>query len=349
MLRGVFVSRGLLALWAGLMLITGGARAADHRDAPNLNIENGGPRALDINDVYIFRSPTNANNVVMMLTVNPLIAPGEVVFFSSTGSYEFKIDNNGDVVPDITLNLAFTAPRGGKQEVRLSRIDGNGQPVLLARGQTGSNVAIRGGGQMRADVFDDPFFFDLDAFKGTGGRNFNDPNRVDFFKGFNTSIMVIEVPRATIKGATNVLSLWCRSLDAQGRQVDRMGIPAVNTAFVRPNRFIGNAPPGQDLKKAFNESLPVNDRATWGNEVRNALAAFGRDANTAAAIANVVLPDVLTFDVTNAGGFLNGRRLADDVIDIELNLITGGAIPTDSIPLNDKQFRNLFPYVAAPH
>lgn len=349
MLRRAFVSGWLLALWVLLMPSVGISHAADHRDAPNLNLENGGPRALDINDVYLFRSPTNANNVVMMLTVNPLIAPGEVVFFSSTGSYEFKIDNNGDVVPDITLNLAFTAPRGGKQEVRLNRIDGNGQPVQLARGQTGSNIAIRGGGQMRADVFDDPFFFDLDAFRGTAGRNFNDTNQVDFFKGFNTSIMVIEVPRATVKGSTNTITLWCRTLDSLGRQVDRMAIPAVNTAFIRPNRFIGNAPQGQDLKRAFNESQPVNDRTAWGNEVRNALAAFGRDPNTAAAIANVVLPDVLTFDVTNAGGFLNGRRLADDVIDIELNLITGGAIPTDSIPLNDKQFRNQFPYVAAPH
>lgn len=330
------------------LLMVAGAQAADHRDASNLPVEVGGPRALDINDVYIFKSPTNGSNTVMVLTVNPLIAPGEVVFFSSTGTYEFLIDNNGDAIPDITYQCRFTAPRGGRQEIRVTQISSAGAQ-LIARGQTGSNVGIRNGGQLRADVFDDPFFFDLDAFRGINGRNFNDANVVDFFAGFNTGVIVLEVPSANIKGATNNLSLWCRTLDATGAQVDRMGRPAINTALVRPNRFIGAAPQGQNLKKQFNETLAQNDVAIWSTEVRNALMAFGRNANDAAAITGVLLPDVLTFDVTNGGGFLNGRRLADDVIDAELGLLTNGALATDSVPLNDKVFRNRFPYLAAPH
>lgn len=349
MSRRYFVPQFLLAFSACLALLSGSTQAADHRDAPNLNVENGGPRALDLNDVYLFRSPANPQNTVMILTVNPLAAPGEVVFFSSTGSYEFKIDNNGDSITDITFKMTFTAPRGGRQEVRLNRIDGNGTTTLLARGQTGSNVAIRGGGQLRADLYDDPFFFDIDAFRGTAGRNFNDGLQVDAFAGFNTSAVVMEVPSASLIAGSNVFTLWSRTLDALGNQVDRTAIPAVNTVFIRPNRFIGAAPAGVNLKKMFNETLPINDRAVWGTEVRNALMAFGRDANTASAIANVVLPDVLTFDVTNSGGFLNGRRLADDVIDAELGLITGGALATDSIPVNDRVFRNKFPYMAAPH
>lgn len=344
-----FMFPSLLALTTWLMLVAGTVRAADHRDAPNLNVENGGPRALDLNDVYLFRSPANPANTVMMITVNPLIAPGETVFFSSTGSYELKIDNNGDQVTDITLQFVFTAPRGGRQEVRFNRLEPNKAPVLLARGQTGLNVAVRGGGQLRADVFDDPFFFDIDAFRGTAGRNFNDGFSVDAFAGFNTSIIVVEVPSSSLIAGSNVITVWSRTLDAAGNQVDRTAIPAVNTVFVRPNRFIGAAPAGVALKKMFNETLPINDRTVWGNEFRNSLAAFGRDAATAAAITNVVLPDVLTFDVTNSGGFLNGRRLQDDVIDTELNLITGGGIPTDSIPTNDKPFRTKFPYAAAPH
>lgn len=349
MSRHHFVTRWLLSLTACLALGAGLSRAADHRDAPNLNIENGGPRALDLNDVYLFRSPSNPANTVMMITVNPLIAPGEVVFFASAGSYELKIDNNGDMLTDITLRATFLAPRGGRQEVRLHRVNASGQAVLIARGQTGSNVAIRGGGLMRADVFDDPFFFDIEAFRGTAGRNFNDGNEADAFAGFNTSIIVIEVPSASLIAGSNVITVWSRTLDAAGLQVDRTAIPAVNTVFIRPNRFIGPAPTGVALKRMFNETLPINDRAIWGTEVRNALAAFGRDTATASAIADVVLPDVLTFDVTNSGGFLNGRRLADDVIDAELSLITGGALATDSIPANDKLFRNRFPYAATPH
>jgi hypothetical protein len=57
-------------------------------------------------------------------------------------------------------------------------------------------------------------------------------------------------------------------------------------------------------------------------------------------------------------GFPNGRRLADDVLDIELRVIAGALLPADQggkqIPLgdgvdqNDKPFRSAFPYVALP-
>jgi len=64
---------------------------------------------------------------------------------------------------------------------------------------------------------------------------------------------------------------------------------------------------------------------------------------------------VLAGDVA---GFPNGRRLADDVVDIELRVIAGALLPEDQggkqIPLgdgvdmNDKSFRTAFPYVALP-
>ena len=51
-------------------------------------------------------------------------------------------------------------------------------------------------------------------------------------------------------------------------------------------------------------------------------------------------------------GFPNGRRLADDVVDIELRVIAGALLsPPKNIPLgdgvdqNDKPFRSQFPYV----
>jgi hypothetical protein len=52
---------------------------------------------------------------------------------------------------------------------------------------------------------------------------------------------------------------------------------------------------------------------------------------------------------------LTGRALADDVIDVELTLIFGGAtgsanpgLTSDHINGNDKSFLNSFPYLAAP-
>ena len=341
-----------LAVLTLLLIPPSTSRAADHRDAPNLAVEVGGAsaRALDINDVYIFQSPSNANNTVMMMTVNPLIVPGEAVFFSSTGMYEFKINNGADVNPEITFQCQFTAPRAGRQEIRVTRVNHlTNKSELIARGQTGSNIQIRDGGELRADVFDDPFFFDLDAFKASHGRAFNDGNQVDFFAGFNTQIIVLELPSAKLTGvAGSNISLWCRTLDGAGTQIDRMGRPAINTVLIRPNRFFN---PGGNNKKAFNETLPINDTAMWAAEVKAALMAFGNTQAQADGLTSVLLPDVLTFDVSNSGGFLNGRRLADDVIDAELGLIVKpvGALTSDGIFFNDKPFRARFPYAAVPH
>ena len=57
-------------------------------------------------------------------------------------------------------------------------------------------------------------------------------------------------------------------------------------------------------------------------------------------------------------GFPNGRRLADDVTDIELRVIAGALLPAnqggkqiplgDGVDQNDKPFRTTFPYVALP-
>ena len=52
-------------------------------------------------------------------------------------------------------------------------------------------------------------------------------------------------------------------------------------------------------------------------------------------------------------GFPNGRRLADDVTDIELRVVAGALLGGkigigDGVDQNDKPFRTTFPYVAQP-
>ena len=61
----------------------------------------------------------------------------------------------------------------------------------------------------------------------------------------------------------------------------------------------------------------------------------------------------------DVAGFPNGRRLGDDVTDIELRVIAGALLKPEQggkqIPLgdgvdqNDLPFRSTFPYVALPH
>jgi hypothetical protein len=145
---------------------------------------------------------------------------------------------------------------------------------------------------------------------------------------------VLEVPSASLNGPN--IAVWAVTSDVEG-QFDRMGRPAINTVLI---------PSGQ--KNAFNIGDPADDLEDFGDEVEATITALSSPAN-AAALTPVLLPDVLTFDTSSAAGFLNGRQLADDVIDAELNLLTEGGLTTDMVDSNDATFLNVFPYLAAPN
>ena len=64
-----------------------------------------------------------------------------------------------------------------------------------------------------------------------------------------------------------------------------------------------------------------------------------------AGLAGVLIADVMTYETGNMSGFLNGRQLADDVIDAELALVTDGAISSDCVD-NDSAFPGSWPFLA---
>lgn len=124
-------------------------------------------------------------------------------------------------------------------------------------------------------------------------------------------------------------------------QVDRFGIPAVNTAFIPTN-----------LKEAFNRAAPADDPADFAAVIADRIVtAYGLSQASAEAIADFVTPDIQPLMTTAASGFPNGRRLADDVITTELMLIfgTNAALNDDHVDANDLPFLNTFPYLAPPH
>jgi len=70
-------------------------------------------------------------------------------------------------------------------------------------------------------------------------------------------------------------------------------------------------------------------------------------------------PNRLGAIASDLGGFPNGRRLADDIVDIELRVVAGVLVAgfnkspnnalTDGVDANDMAFLSTFPYVATPH
>lgn len=127
-------------------------------------------------------------------------------------------------------------------------------------------------------------------------------------------------------------------LNSDVLQVDRVGLPAIGTVFI---------PSNQD--DAYNAAQPVNDRAQYLDELVTVLMAFGHP--DPGALAGALLPDILPINTAQPTGFLNGRRLEDNVITAELGLIFGAnaALNDDHVDANDKMFLAAFPYLAGPH
>ena len=124
------------------------------------------------------------------------------------------------------------------------------------------------------------------------------------------------------------------------RQEDRFGLPAIATVFIPTS-----------LKDAYNEAAPAGDEANFKSLIVAKLMAFGQDAASANALADALTPDIQPIGVSQPSGFLNGRKLADDVITAELHLIFGSnaALNDDRVDANDKPFLATFPYLAGPH
>jgi hypothetical protein len=306
-------------LIGGGALAAAGAGAADHLDAPD--VRNDG--RTDINDLYAFQSPTDPANTVLIMTVNPAVGVFSGDTFRPGAEYTFNIDQDGDAVADRIATVKFSGPATGGQKYQL-KLDGG----PTARGVVGETAAVSGGGQITAGTFEDPFFFDLAGFQT--GFAFTG---TDFFAGLDVSAIVIEVPSDWVDGATSNVGIWATT-SVDGRQIDRIGRPAINTVLIPADR-----------KDEFNQSSPAGDLATFGADVNATIASLSSQAN-ADALTPILLPDVLTFDTSSSNGFLNGRRLTDDVIDAELGLLSAGAVTTDLVPTNDVPFMTTFPYLA---
>lgn len=168
------------------------------------------------------------------------------------------------------------------------------------------------------------------------------------------------------------------------QQVSRLGHPLVNEVVVptQLKDFFNSLHPTGDgalLARVQDPELPKLIRAIYGVNVppapRNDLVqVFLTGIPGATQPPNVVPSEQLRLNLGvpvsatpnrlgviggDLGGFPNGRRLTDDVVDIELRVVAGVLIPafnvspnkdiTDGVDANEKTFLSTFPYVAHPH
>lgn len=329
-------------------LVPLGAQAADHLDSPTVSSMG----ATDLTDIYAYA--VNGNRSVLIANVNPGAGalPNSTTFFGSGVQYNITVDTDGDAHPDVTFSLRFGAPSGGVQSVRIWR---NG--TLWGTGTTDHIISLSGGSRIWAGLADDPFFFDLDAFKGNilgadNGRKLCDDRKVDFFKGLNVSSIVLMVPNSEIGGQGTTVGVSANTnifRDGAWRQVDQMGRPGFNTVF--NNHLVAGDASVNAVKELFNRTLPSEQAGIGAKSnviatLKAVSAAFGHAYTDAQAqsLADILVPDVLTYKVGDRSGFLNGRRLQDDVIDTLLTVGANTPGASDCIG-NDSTFRKQFPFV----
>jgi hypothetical protein len=373
---------GVLVAAAALTLALGGApllvTGADHLDAPALGGLTNAAGELaphsehgdrDINDVYVFEGSNGARTVLAMTTNPGLFVPS----FGTNVRYAINIDRNGDARQDLAFVWRFGAPNGsGAQSYTVTKYAGaNARSyavgVRIGSGSTGGSGigSARDGAKVFAGVRSDPFFFDLLGFLGTVLKVGDDAlgsDPTDFFTPLNTNAVVIEVSDASI-GATNI-GVWGTTSYWDGSSwvaADQMGRPAINTVF---NTKLVDDNSGQ-TKNRFNITPPSQQRTAYGGLFRtNAIATLTMinaalktgcpdwDPVTAGVIADILLPDVITYDVTTVadGEALNGRALDDDVIDAELGITTNGCVTSDGVDAHSDYLNPpVFPYLGVPH
>lgn len=109
--------------------------------------------------------------------------------------------------------------------------------------------------------------------------------------------------------------------------------------------------PRNDLVQVFLTGLP------GANQPPNVVPAEMIRLNVAVPVTDN--PNPLGALANDLGGFPNGRRLGDDVVDIALRVVAGVLVSGfnkapnnalgDGVNANDKSFLSTFPYVALPH
>ena len=123
------------------------------------------------------------------------------------------------------------------------------------------------------------------------------------------------------------------------QQVDRQGIPALNTVFNHPPAF---------SKTAYNTAGPSADLGSYAGQFEVVLGAVANADPS--GTARLLLPDALPVSLgasPSAFGSLTGRALADDAVDVALTVVVGvPGLQSDNVDSNDVPFLTEFPYLA---
>lgn len=319
-----------------------------HYSGPDYGFPHGDAR-LDLTDLYAFPKPGDEGKSILVMNVHPSVGvnptgPTTREAFAPGAIYELKIDTDSDAVANIAYRVFFSTDEAGAQTARLRRAEG---PEAVRMGDTGQNILegapvstgrdarITEAGDYRffAGWRSDPFFFDtlgaLNNLQFTGD---------DFFTGKDVCSIVLEIPNAAFGGGR--VGLWHRTLDrvdGEWMQADRGALPS-QSVFLTGEK-----------KAEYLAGEPAEDTRFVAVFAHSLEHTGGYTPEQATAVAKTLLPDILPYDAKLTASYpVNGRALADDVMDHFISILTNGKVTGDKVGAH-LDLLDAFPYLGTPH
>jgi hypothetical protein len=320
-----------------------------HYSGPDFGFPHGDAR-LDLTDLFAFPKPGDAAKSILIMNVHPSVAftpLGAATTrepFAPQGLYEFKVDLNGDAVPDLAYRVRFSSAADGTQTATVRRVQGtaaagrgeDGQVIVEgARVSTGAKPAVTTAGDYRffAGWRSDPFFFDV-----LGAVNNLQFTGADFFADKDVCSIVLEVPNAEL--GSRPVGVWCRALINEGGK----WIQADRGARPQQEPFLAG-----DAKADYLAGEPANDARFIAVFAHSLEHAGGYTPEEAMRVAGTLLPDILIYDPKRRASFPdNGRGLTDDVVDVFFGVLTNGKVTRDNVGPHTDLLTD-FPYLGPPH
>jgi hypothetical protein len=316
---------------------------------------------LNICDFYLFR--VRPGFTVMAMAVNPA-ATADNATFHEEGLYAFRFDVDGDATEEVAFKVRFGdvghGPDGSHiQSCQVMRTtDENAvagaEGQVLVEGQVGQVATGDREVQMYAGLAADMFFANRDglhAFKDAVAAGRFEPESFtrggDFFGGRNVTAIVLEVPDDLI-GTGTVRSWATVSLfgHAPEQQVSRWGTPLLTHFYITDG----------DMQETYNRSTPSQDVDLFAEHIGDVVERMTTLAGSAEVpgeyrehVVRRLVPTTLPYELGSWAAFsyagFNGRGFTDDVMDVQLSIMTNTALG-DGVPIPAKpRARAEFPYV----
>lgn len=312
-------------------------RASDHIDSPTVAQDRGS----DIADTYAFLDPNDNSQVVLIASTQGFIVSGEhfgMVIFDHNIRYRFEIENTGDAVPDLFLDVNYSPGLGRKtdQSAQITLRNLAGTPTMNFTART--TIAWQKlrptpapepvvttdpatGARFFGGAADDPFFLDDTGANRLVESSIQNPGNPltlllgqrggrDTYAGFNTMITAVRVPAALLRGASSSVIGINFVTQRRRTQVVAGGAVTGQGNYVNVDRqgnpgvvnFLISAP----LKNAYNGASTADDAAgRFAADLTQDLRNFGTDPAHINTILDIIQRngDILRLDldVPNSG------------------------------------------------